>query len=510
MSGGVSSAGVPGPLLTGPGREALREKGQFWTPDWVADAMVAYAVGSGSDHLFDPAVGAGAFLRAARRQEPQLGRSLALLGSELYPEVLEDARRSGLTPDDLREVEVADFLRLQPRRSFRAITANPPYIRHHRLPPELKAELRAIGRRTVGRPLDGRAGLHIFFLLHALELLDAGGRLAFIMPADSCEGVFAPDLWRWITARFRLDAVITFSSEATPFPQVDTNPIIYLISGEEPRPHLWWARCRAPDHVSLHVFCSTGCQAPENDSLVVEQREIGEALSTGLSRPRTLTKPGDIRLGDCARVLRGIASGANAFFFLTRERARELHIPREFLLPAVGRTRDVPGHTLDEAALDALDRRGRPTLLFAPDGRAMHRFSRSVRNYLEAGEAEGIHTRSLLSTRNPWYRMERRAPPPLLFAYLGRRNTRFILNQAEAVPLSNFSCLYPRRNGSAAATRLWRALQHPDTLANLSLVGKSYGSGAIKVEPRSLEQLRIPAHAATAAGLPPPSPRLFR
>ena len=35
-------------------------------------------------------------------------------------------------------------------------------------------------------------------------------------------------------------------------------------------------------------------------------------------------------------------------------------------------------------------------------------------------------------------------------------------------------------------------LNHPDTIKNLFLVGKSYGSGAIKVEPRNLEKLGIP------------------
>ena len=30
-------------------REILRQKGQFWTPDWVAEAMVAYVLGGGSD-----------------------------------------------------------------------------------------------------------------------------------------------------------------------------------------------------------------------------------------------------------------------------------------------------------------------------------------------------------------------------------------------------------------------------------------------------------------------------
>jgi adenine-specific DNA-methyltransferase len=35
----------------------------------------------------------------------------------------------------------------------------------------------------------------------------------------------------------------------------------------------------------------------------------------------------------------------------------------------------------------------------------------------------------------------------------------------------------------------------------LKLVGKSYGSGAIKVEPRSLERLAIPEHVIEKFGL---------
>ena len=42
-------------------REALRQKGQFWTPPWVAEAMVGYVIRGGANAIFDPAVGAGAF-----------------------------------------------------------------------------------------------------------------------------------------------------------------------------------------------------------------------------------------------------------------------------------------------------------------------------------------------------------------------------------------------------------------------------------------------------------------
>lgn len=46
---------------TGEARELLRKKGQFWTPDWVAEAMVEYVFTNKGGKLFDPAVGAGAF-----------------------------------------------------------------------------------------------------------------------------------------------------------------------------------------------------------------------------------------------------------------------------------------------------------------------------------------------------------------------------------------------------------------------------------------------------------------
>src|SRR4051812_11105292 len=112
--------------------------------------------------------------------------------------------------------------------------------------------------------------------------------------------------------------------------------------------------------------------------------------------------------------------------------------------------------------------------------------------YLERGEALGLHQRALIATRNPWYKMERRSAPPFLFAYLGRRNARFIRNYAGVLPLTGFLCLYPHSNDPQYIERLWKVLQHPGTVKNLSRVGKSYGAGAIKVEPRGLERLPLP------------------
>lgn len=487
----------------GPEREKLRTKGQFWTPDWVADGMVGYALGGGADHLFDPGVGRGAFLRAATRYADLEGRRIALLGTELHPEILREACESGdLTSEQLRRIEVSDFLTWSPAEPLQAIVANPPYIRHHRLSPETKRRLGTIALRTIGRRLDGRAGLHIFFLLHALEMLGPGGRLAFILPADTCEGVFAPVLWEWVASRFRLDAVLTFAPEATPFPQVDTNPLVFFITNRPPAEEFVWGRCLTRSQSGLTAWTRSGFGRLSTSDVQWQKRRTAEGVESGLSRPPIPPpQPGDVRLGECASVLRGIATGANEFFFLTRAKARGLGLASDFLAPAIGRTRDAPGDEVSAETLDGLDRRGRPTLLFAPDGRAMDRFPAPVRAYLKQGEVSGFHRRPLISTRRPWYRMEHRRPPPLLFAYLGRRNTRFLRNHAGVVPLSNFSCVYPKSDSAEFLEAFTASLHHPDTLAGLPFVGKSYGSGAVKVEPRALERLTIPAHVAREVGL---------
>ncbi|MBN1336604.1 MAG: N-6 DNA methylase [Deltaproteobacteria bacterium] len=485
---------------SGPERERLRARGQFWTPAWVADAMVAYVLAGQASEVFDPAVGEGAFFRAVRRTAS--GRSVRLAGCELDPDVLGAALASGVSAEDLARVQMRDFV-LDPPPRLEAVVANPPYLRHHRLSPDLKGQLKAFGREATGRALDARTGFHVFFLLRALTLLEAGGRLAFIVPADTVEGVSAGPLWTWASRRYALEGVVTFTPRATPFPGVDTNPVILLIRHAEPCPEIRWARCLEPESPDLSAWIRSGFH-DVGPSLEVRSRGLEEALSTGLSRPPRATAPSRWVLADVARVVRGIATGANDFFFLTRARARELDLPEPVLTRAIGRTRDLPPDqdtvTLD--TLDALEASGRPTVLLSLDATPPDALPASVRAWLEEGVRLGVPSRPLIArSRRPWYRMETRSPPAFLFAYLGRRHTRFLRNEAGVVPLTGFLCVYPHASDPASLEALWKILVHPETVANLSDVGKSYGSGAIKVEPRALERLALPDHVVEAAGL---------
>ena len=494
---------APGPmLLSGAGREALREKGQFWTPDWIAQAMVAWAAEM-SDHLFDPGVGPGAFFRAGKRRPLLGGQPLALFGCEMDRALLGCDVLGVLEADDFRNVVVGDFLTARLGRRFRAVAANPPYVRHRRITAEYKAALHDMAVRTTGQKIDGRAGLHVFFLIKALTLLEDGGRLAFIVPADTCEGRFAPALWSWIGREYRIEAAITFAPDASPFPGVDTNPVILFISKASPAATMRWGRVFHADTMELLAWCEAGLPVGRTAAFEVVERETREALDTGLSR-QPVADGGDdaVPFGRFFRVLRGIATGDNDFFFMTSTRVRELGLPADAFLRAIGRTRDhSDGAYLTTDHLDALDRRGRPTFLLSLDRTPIEVFPPKLRLYLREGVARNLPERPLIAQRKPWYRMETRLPPPWLFAYLGRRSCRFIRNEAAAMPLTGFLCVYTQPAACIDYKAATRVLNDPRTLANLARVAKSYGGGALKVEPRNLERLLIPKSVLAEHGM---------
>jgi hypothetical protein len=465
-------------------REILRNKAQFWTPGWVADAMIAY-VSKGTDLIFDPATGRGAFFEALQKLHSS---TISFYGTDIDNEVLADK----IYDQKGCFVENRDFIKNPPNRKFKAIIANPPYIRHHRIDEETKNYLRHLSTRITGYIIDGRAGYHIYFLIQALNILEKNGRLAFIMPADTCEGKFARNLWKWISERFCIECVITFDENATPFPNVDTNAVVFLIKNSEPAKSLDWIKANKAYSSDLFKFISSGFEHTEYETIQIVKRQLKEAISTGLTRPEQNHKDFKFHLNDFANVMRGIATGANDFFFLTAQQVKELKIPPEFFKRAVGRTKDVSENIITAKNVEELEKESRPTYLLSINGH--DKLPKSVANYLKVGEKMGLPNRPLIQQRSPWYKMEKREVPPLLFAYLGRRNTRFIKNEAKVLPLTGFLCVYPIYNDQDFINKLWQVLNHPDTLNNLKLVGKSYGSGAIKVEPGNLGQLPIPEH----------------
>jgi methylase of polypeptide subunit release factors len=259
-------------------REALRVKGQFWTPSWLAKVMAGWGTQGRPEILFDPAVGPGTFFAAAR----EAGFAGELRGFELHPDAFADGWKLGLGPDDFRQVQIADFISAALPGKFPAIISNPPYIRHHRLAQDQKLELKQLAQSHLGFALDGRVGLHVFFLLKCLTQLASGGRLAFLLPADVCEGISSSVFWNRICQQYRLIAAMTFADAAAPFPAVDTNAMVFLFTKEKPKEDFLWLRVCERDGDAISAVLDG--KKPSN-AVSLHHRKLTEAVKTGLSRP---------------------------------------------------------------------------------------------------------------------------------------------------------------------------------------------------------------------------------
>ncbi|MGB9763469.1 MAG: N-6 DNA methylase [Minisyncoccia bacterium] len=465
-------------------RERLRATGQCWTPDGIAEPMADYVVGDRGALLFDPAVGTGAFFRAAKEVAREKGLPVRCAGMAIDPAMVALVRAQGWDLDDRVALEIGDGVGPPPSTQFPSIVANPPSIRPHRLSPEKNVQLKRRATHGVGKPLDGWAGVHIFFVIRALSLLEAHGRLACIMPADPCEGKLAPDRWDWITSHVALDAVPTFAPEATPFPTVDVNPLIFVLRKAPPNAQCRRAKGLRPATEALKRWGRSGFKTASEPDVWVMVRDVKEGGRTGRSREPFPHDNATYGAGDVVRGLRGRVTGWNDCFVMTVEKARRWGIPEASCVRAMGRTRDVPVHERTHEPMEILERQGRPTLLLALRGDPNEALPDPGRQDVQEGERLGAPNRPLIAQRTPWDPMECRAPPPCLWASVGRRNARWIRTTARVVPLNGFFWVYPNAHGEDHREQRWKILNHPDTGANSAKVGKTDGDGAVTVEPR--------------------------
>lgn len=427
--------------------------GQVATPAALADAMAAWALAGARPPgtLLEPGSGGFVFTRAALRRVA----GLRATGIELDP-------AAGRAPPGVRLV-IGDFLDdgVLAGAQFDAVLCNPPYVRHHHLEAGYKAEVAARLGGRAGVALSGLAGTHIYFLLRALELAAPGARVAFVTGAEWLEAGYGGAVRRWLVERGWLRAVLVAAPEAEVFPGVLSTAAVVLLE-----------KSFSPAGVAHAVGLSV-------DELVAATAAGGEGVArVALGGDRWTAPAGDAsgpRLGDRFRVRRGVATGANDFFVLDAARVKGLGIPARHLVPCVAGPRDLSPRFLLRVA------GGRP--------------GRAVERYLAEGQALGLDARYLCRTRDPWYRVEAVAPAPLLLGYMARTGIRVVDNRRRgAVHLNLFHGIYPRPETPVRLVVALRDyLQSPAGQAAARAAARRYAGGLMKLEPRDVERIRVPA-----------------
>ena len=466
--------------------------GQFATPNELAVDITNYAVNlldtTDPIRFLEPALGSGSFF-SALLQVAGADRIRSAVGVELDQRFVKLSEK--LWSDLGLAVVEGDFTRRYLEvRGFNLILANPPYVRHHHLDQLTKARLQHEVKQTCGLSINGLAGLYVYFMTLAHSSMAEDGIAAWLLPSEFMDVNYGSVLRNYLSRMVHLVRIHRFDPADPQFSDALVSSAVVVFRKSLPR----------EDAKVLFTFGGTMANPVRTEEVpLVSLRQTRKW--TSLSHPRKGARQnGSITIGDLFEVRRGLVTGANSYFIMSRRRARDLRLPDKFLRPILPSPRYLPadnvvesddGHPALQPQLVVLD-------CALSEEQIRNRFPR-LDEYLAAGIAQGVKDRYIPSRRSPWYRQERRVPAPYLSTYMGRLSRsgkpfRFIWNRSQAVATNVYLMLYPKPPLEELITD-WRkaALIHEclnsvDT-DELRAEGRVYGGGLYKIEPRELRRL---------------------
>lgn len=459
-----------------------KQMGQVATPEPVAVLMAKWVMSPKPQTVLDPAAGLGSLLTACR----QFDGRVQLVGVERDVETLQRAKTTA--PHGAKLI-LADYLKSD-AGLFDGIIANPPYVKAHRLDYSDK-DWRYFEER-LGTPLDRLTNLYALFLLKIWEDLAPGGRAAVILPAEFMNANFGHEIKERLLRTIRPVGIAIFAPSLNIFADtLTTSAIVLLEKGRSLEAPIWAKLAESVEDAEAFVerLLARRISAVRNgliDLAAVDSKDkwLNLLLNGATERvPVRFAK----RVGDYFNCRRGIATGANDFFCLSRAEMRDHHLTESHVERCITKATDADGLLFTSEKLVVLVSRNRRCFLLNPS-----RNGQNLVRYLEIGEQQGIPKRHLPSHRPVWYMPENRAVANIWAAVFSRESVKFILNTSGAKNLTCFHGLYAKEGCENLPPLMTLFLNSSDGRRAFSQVNRFYGAGLNKLEPKDVEDMPCP------------------
>jgi hypothetical protein len=454
-----------------------REKllGQFFTPEEVAAELVNWALPDGRGRVLDPSCGDGEFLR-------QLDGAV---GVELCAENAAHAREAA--PD--ANVLEADFFEWAATQgpSFDAVVGNPPFIRYQQFSGTTRKQALKLSRR-IGVELNGLASSWAPFIAVSASLLEPGGRMAFVVPAEIGHATYAEPLIEGLCQSFSSLTLVAVRKKL--FPHLSQDAWLLYAGGRG-------GSTGEIGFVPVDRFTpDLNPDDPEKSIPLQAWREMGGRLrkfllpASALKVYREMTRRGGVsQMGNVADVTIGYVSGDNDFFHFHRSAANMFEIPESCLRPTIRRGEQLTADYVDNRLIERWSGAGEE--IWVLDLSDIQELPRAVRDYLSSPRAEKAQERYKCRVRDPWYVIPGVDHVPSAFVTcMSGRDSRLAINRAGAVCTN--SVLAVTLRDSVAQTELVKGWQHPLARLSQELEGHPLGGGMLKLEPGEARRVHVP------------------
>lgn len=473
--------------------EARKVRGAFFTPPKLASFLCSAAIRSVDDTVLEPSCGEGEFVEAALERLVSLGGSSdqasnQVQGFELHEATAHAALQrlgaAGFSP----RIDTGDFFFVEPVRQFDAVVGNPPYIRYQEFVGAQRAKAREDALRA-GVRVDALASSWAPFMVHAVQFLKVGGRLALVLPAELLTTNYAAPVRQFLLQSFSDIHVVLFDEPV--FPEVQEEVVLLVAEGYQQGA----SGCVQMQQVRSLLDMGGAEEIPVSVA-EGERWPIGRMGSEAHEFLDELVPDMLTTLDTWGRVKLGAVTGNNRFFSLSDASLEAWGLSQSDVLPLCPPgSRHLRRLTLTSDDLKRLSAQGKATNLFYPSDLP----SEAARSYIQWGEQRHVDESYKCRIRSPWWHVPGVEVCDIFFTYMNGNGPNLCLNQAAAVHLNSVHGIYL----SDEARELGRSFLpivalSTCTLLSAEIVGRSYGGGILKLEPREAAKILVPTQKVAA------------
>ena len=466
---------------------ALRKaRGAFFTPPALCQFVAEWAIRDEDDTVLEPSCGEAAFLVAAGRRLRDLGSEKpALSGAELHASSARSARRHLAAEDFHAHITTGDFFDIDPEPRYDAVIGNPPYVRYQ----DFAGASRAASQRAAlraGIRLTQLASSWAAFTIHSALFVRPGGRLGLVIPAELLSVNYAAGVREYLMERFGRVRLVLFKERV--FPNVQEEVVLLMAEGNGPCDHLEVHQTDNADTlhaagVRVSTWTPPTSSAKWTASLVP---------SCGLDAYEVLVdSPAFAKLSEWGETSLGAVTGNNRYFTLSPTEVQELGLVSGEVVRI-----SPPGSThlrqlsLTRRDWEKLGAEGASTYLFRPAVEP----SKAAKRYLARGLEGGVDQAYKCRVRKHWWRTPVLAPPDLFITYMNAGFPQLASNPARLRHLNSVHGIYLREGLThLGAELLPLACLNSVTLLGAEAVGRAYGGGMLKLEPKEADILPVPS-----------------
>ncbi|MFQ5729251.1 MAG: Eco57I restriction-modification methylase domain-containing protein, partial [Waddliaceae bacterium] len=305
------------------------QQGQFATPSALAQDILRFGVALLGNkrpiRFLDPAIGTGSFF-SSLLHTVSTDRIEGAQGYELDAHYWKPA--SELWRETMLDLELGDFTRAVSPTSeadrFNLLICNPPYVRHHHIVNGEKTRLQGATEAACGVRIAGLAGLYCYFLGLSHTWMQSGGVAGWLIPSEFMDVNYGKAVKHYLMDKVTLLRIHRFDPDDVQFDDA-------LVSSA-----VVWFRNDAPPADHTVEFTFGGSLHASKQLRIVSVADLRKEYKW-TRFPASDVRSGTVRyrLSDLFTIKRGVATGDNKYFILTREQIEEHGLPVEVFRPII-------------------------------------------------------------------------------------------------------------------------------------------------------------------------------